>query len=474
MLMKYIPNIVLVLLVLAVCGLVLLAPPTRAAPVQAQADTPLVRDLTIGMSAQGRPITAVQVGSGERKLVIVGDTHGGPEANTFWLTQQLIEHFRAAPGEVPPDVRLYLIPTINPDGLALDSRFDSYGVDLNRNMNTNLDACPENDWRTTVNGAYGIVSDTGGPYPDSQRESRIVRSFLLDASGAIFLHSNAGLVFPAYCEHLPSIHMAQVYAGAAGYVYQRYWSNYMITGGMHDWAASLGIAAITPELLSATESEFAQNLAGVRAVLAQTETLLPLPAQRVENDMPVPAVIWRYWKAHGGEPVFGLPLEPARTRPDGVIEQTFSRMRLELHPDQADTALLVQPVPLRKTQLPPKQQSNYTMLPEPAAATDEAGIVAQPVPPYAPLVAFNKTDYTLSEAFLQFWRRNGGLDVFGYPISEEFEMRTADGQRRIVQYFEHAIFAYYPEDGSVRPEPLGWQALLVAGVQQPWLSPQVR
>jgi len=26
-----------------------------------------------------------------------------------------------------------------------------------------------------------------------------------------------------------------------------------------------------------------------------------------------------------------------------------------------------------------------------------------------------------------------------------------------VQYFERAVFAYYPEDGSVRLEPLGWQ-----------------
>lgn len=43
--------------------------------------------------------------------------------------------------------------------------------------------------------------------------------------------------------------------------------------------------------------------------------------------------------------------------------------------------------------------------------------------------------------FLSFWRRNGGLLVFGYPLSGEI---VEDG--RIVQYFERARFEYYPEN----------------------------
>lgn len=42
--------------------------------------------------------------------------------------------------------------------------------------------------------------------------------------------------------------------------------------------------------------------------------------------------------------------------------------------------------------------------------------------------------------FLSFWRRNGGLLVFGYPLSGEV---VEDG--RIVQYFERARFEYHPE-----------------------------
>ena len=86
----------------------------RLVVAQAENANPLYRAWS-----QGQPIAAVKIGDGPRKLVLVGDTHGGPEANTFQLASQLADHFRANPAEVPPTVRLYIVPTLNPDGLAL-------------------------------------------------------------------------------------------------------------------------------------------------------------------------------------------------------------------------------------------------------------------------------------------------------------------------------------------------------------------
>ena len=50
---------------------------------------------------------------------------------------------------------------------------------------------------------------------------------------------------------------------------------------------------------------------------------------------------------------------------------------------------------------------------------------------------FTQTRHYLRGAFRSFWERNGGVGVFGYPITEEY-VRGADG--RIVQYFERARF----------------------------------
>lgn len=407
------------------------------------------RTLILGYSAQGRPIEATIFGDGPRKLVVVGNTHGAPEANTYRLTLELIEYFRANPDQVPSAVRLAFIPTINPDGLVLGWRFDAAMVDLNRNMNTALDDCPENDWRATVHGAYGIISTTGGPYPDSQVEVRLLRAFLWDAAGAIFLHSSAGLVFPPSCEHAPSIALAQRYAEGAGYHYSRFWSAYPITGGMHDWAGGLGIAAIVPELLTGDQSEFAQNLAGLLAVLADAETLLPEPEDGVIGRWSVPASIWRYWRALGGEERFGPPLEAARATPQGMA-QTFRNARIAVYEDRRDTAAYVQLEPLGAE-----------------AARDLAYGGAQAPDDTIKGRFFAETGHWISGAFLDFWERGGGVEVFGLPLSASFEGLAADGRRRRLQYFERAVLAFYPEDGRVRLEPLGMRELALEDLTQP-------
>ncbi len=50
---------------------------------------------------------------------------------------------------------------------------------------------------------------------------------------------------------------------------------------------------------------------------------------------------------------------------------------------------------------------------------------------------FPQTGHYLRGAFLSYWEREGGLPIFGYPITEEY-IRSADG--RLVQYFERARF----------------------------------
>ncbi|HEX5692103.1 MAG TPA: M14 family metallopeptidase [Roseiflexaceae bacterium] len=408
--------------------------------------------MTLGVSGQGRPIAAVRIGDGPRKFALVGDTHGGPEANTYQLVSQLADYFRANPEQVPPSVSLYIVPTVNPDGLAEGTRFNGNSVDLNRNMNTNLDDCTENDWNVRVQGARGIESDTGGAYIESEPESRIVRDFLLDAWGVIFYHSSGGDVFPAFCEHAPSIALAQRYAEATGYRYDRYWQNYLITGGMHDWAGSLGIAAITPELYDGENTDYEANLNGVLSILGQADELLPPPEDRDENGIRVPALIWRYWKAHGGLERFGPPLAAA-VQNGPITRQFFERAVLTMHPDQADTSYLVQPAALGR-----------------AAAEGRAFAPAPPIPGAR---FFDETGHNLQAGFLDYWQQSDGMLLFGSPLSEEFLGPTADGMQRTVQFFERAMLSYDPEQG-VRMEPLGWAALVRERLRATPFAQQIR
>jgi hypothetical protein len=59
---------------------------------------------------------------------------------------------------------------------------------------------------------------------------------------------------------------------------------------------------------------------------------------------------------------------------------------------------------------------------------------------------FAETGHALASGFKTFWERGGGLPVFGFPLTEEFEQRNADtGRLHTVQFFERQRFEYHPE-----------------------------
>jgi hypothetical protein len=59
---------------------------------------------------------------------------------------------------------------------------------------------------------------------------------------------------------------------------------------------------------------------------------------------------------------------------------------------------------------------------------------------------FQETGQCVEGRFREFWEQNGGLPVFGYPISEELMETLEDGRQYRVQYFERAVFEYHPEN----------------------------
>jgi hypothetical protein len=63
---------------------------------------------------------------------------------------------------------------------------------------------------------------------------------------------------------------------------------------------------------------------------------------------------------------------------------------------------------------------------------------------------FDETGFTVGGGFLQFWKSQGGLTIFGYPITEEF---TEKGHT--VQYFERARFEHHPNTN-----PTLWDVML--------------
>jgi beta-N-acetylhexosaminidase len=84
---------------------------------------------TIGLSAEGRPIRAVRVGSAAApvKVLVFGSVHGDEQAG-----REVVARLRRA--RPPRGVALWLVDDLNPDGAAAHRRQNAHGVDLNRNF----------------------------------------------------------------------------------------------------------------------------------------------------------------------------------------------------------------------------------------------------------------------------------------------------------------------------------------------------
>jgi hypothetical protein len=263
--------LVIICLAAAACQTLLAQPPASAQfpaaqPTRSPANTAdSVR--TLGSSVEGRAITARRFGSGPRALVFAGGIHGGWEANTVALVQQLIAHFEAVPGALRPGLSLYFIPVVNPDGLPRGrtpaGRFNARGVDLNRNWG--CDWSPVAYWRSQRVNA--------GPAAFSEPETLALATFLREVQpvAAVFYHSAADGVFAGDCTAAAGVDadsaaMAAVYGEAAGYRSGAPFTAYPVNGTAANWADGQGIAAADVELTSHDDTEFERNLAAVMAL----------------------------------------------------------------------------------------------------------------------------------------------------------------------------------------------------------------
>jgi protein MpaA len=126
-----------------------------AAPVTArEAAAAGVKRVVIGTSVRGRPIVAWAFGPDRatRKVLVVGCIHGN-ECAGLAITSAL-RHAR-----IPEGVQVWLVPEINPDGAAADTRQNAHGVDLNRNFPYR--------WRPISDPTY-----YSGPHAASEPETR--------------------------------------------------------------------------------------------------------------------------------------------------------------------------------------------------------------------------------------------------------------------------------------------------------------
>jgi serine/threonine protein kinase len=246
----------------AVPGTATPSPPSPSSPTPGEQPSPTpftsptpfstpTRDLTmrqrsIGWSVQGRELSLAAIGEPADHAVMVVGSIQGDQPNTRDLVVSLSNHFEGNPDQVPKEVALYFLPSLNPDGNAANSRFNANEVDLNRNWDTV-------DWRSTaaVPGYAEGKPGAGGTRPFSEPETAAAADFIseLRRQGqnvlVVVFHSSVrrstGEVYPGGDA---SLETAYRYASTAGYDVQGQWAEYTTSGEMITWCAEEGVPAI--------------------------------------------------------------------------------------------------------------------------------------------------------------------------------------------------------------------------------------
>jgi len=182
--------------------------------------------LVLGRSTDGRPIVAVRAGDRKGPRVLVFGCIHGTECAGIAIARAL-ERIHA-------HIDLWIVPDLDPDGLALGRRQNGRGVDLNANWSS--------QWR---GGGKRWDTYYPGPRPFSERETRIARNLILRLRprATIWFHQHMNLVWAWG----GSSRAGRIYARAAG---MRFYHHRWLHGTATNWQNHHlpGSAAFTVEL----------------------------------------------------------------------------------------------------------------------------------------------------------------------------------------------------------------------------------
>jgi len=241
------------------------------------------RETVIGQSVEGRDITAYHYGEGGTELLFIGGIHGGYSWNTTLVSYSLMDYLKSNPDSVPENIKVTVIPTLNPDGLygvvgtttdfspsdisasedkQIEGRFNANGVDLNRNFDC--------DWEKS--GVWQGKTVSGGTESFSEPESKAIQSYIEshNLSAVVVWYSAAGGVFASSCHNGVSTEtstLTNLYADASGYRAYEEFDFYDITGDIVNWLAKENIPAISVLLSTHKDVEWDKNQKGVEALL---------------------------------------------------------------------------------------------------------------------------------------------------------------------------------------------------------------
>ena len=218
---------------------------------------------TIGYSIKKRPIELYKFGDGHQVLLIAAGIHGNEE-NTSKTAGMLITLLDEKKIRINKDKSVWIIPELNPDGLARSRRLNDNDVDLNRNFATS-------NWKPRIVFFNNIFS--AGDEPFSEPETMCIKDLIERTKNenvmvVLSLHSSGNAIIPGDDSRMNKQLLALLYENS-DYIFTDI--GYNTTGDLTAWLSSKNkIASLTIEFKTKTETE-TDEMEKIIAALIKTD-----------------------------------------------------------------------------------------------------------------------------------------------------------------------------------------------------------
>lgn len=209
----------------------------------------------IGYSVKGRPIIAYYYGGGPATILFTGGIHGSERSGSY-IMRDWVSYLDSYAYKIPAGRQVVIVPDVNPDGLAVSSRYNANNVNLDRNF-------PAANWKSDIDTSSGLVVGGGGASPLSEPETRALASLTtsLRPRLEVSFHAQGSLIGANQVGD--SVNIGNIYGSSVGYRSMigqaEETMGYSITGEYEDWAGEQSIPAILIELPSASGRYFSAH-----------------------------------------------------------------------------------------------------------------------------------------------------------------------------------------------------------------------
>ncbi len=164
---------------------------------------------TIGYSVKGRPIVAYYYGSGATTILFTGGMHGS-EPSGYSTMLAWANHLDSNADKIPAGRQVVIVPNVNPDGIAANSRYNARNVNIARNFATS-------DWKPDIDTTSGTLVGGGGSAPMSEPETKALGALTLQLNPRLEVSYHAAGRLVGANDVADSRSIGSLYASTVGY-----------------------------------------------------------------------------------------------------------------------------------------------------------------------------------------------------------------------------------------------------------------